>query len=106
VEGKKFDSGKVPLHLFPRAALWSISEVLAFGAQKYDAWNWAKGMAWSRLHGAALRHLTQWFDRDGVDEESGLSHLAHAGCCIAFLIAYEKLGLGEDDRPVYANPDV
>lgn len=94
----KFDGNKAPLELLPAPALEAISEVLAFGKAKYAAWNWAKGFAWSRLIGAALRHLFAFARGEDKDPESGLSHLAHAGCCILFLIAHERCGLGTDDR--------
>jgi hypothetical protein len=56
-------------------------------------------MAWSRCFGALMRHMTAWWEERDVDEETGMSHLWHAGCCILFLIAYELRGLGTDDRP-------
>lgn len=59
--------------------------------------NWRKGMLWSRLADAALRHLLKWVSGSRVDEETGLSHLAHAMCCLMFLLNYEQTGLGEDD---------
>jgi len=96
--GMKFDYGKTPLELLPTIALREIAKVLEFGAKKYDPWNWAKGMSWSRLAGAALRHLYAWLEREEKDPESDLSHLAHLGCCVLFLLTYEKLGLGTDDR--------
>ena len=102
MEGKKYDNGKPLIGLVPYCSIRAIAEVLTFGAKKYGPWNWAKGMKWSRLHDACLRHLGAWSMRVEKDEESGLSHLAHAGCCLMFLIAYEILGTGEDDR---WNPD-
>ena len=61
--------------------------------------NWEKGMKWSRLFGASLRHLWKWWWYKAPDEETGYSHLKHALCCIAFLVAYEERKVGEDDRP-------
>jgi hypothetical protein len=61
--------------------------------------NWRKGMAWHRLFGAALRHLWAWYRGEKADPETGLSHLAHAACCVLFLLTYELKGLGTDDRP-------
>lgn len=55
-------------------------------------------MAWSRMLGACLRHLFSWAKREEADPESGLSHLAHAACCVLFLIDYERRGAGQDDR--------
>lgn len=98
IGGVKHDQGKVPLHLLPTEALREVAKVLAFGAQKYDPWNWKKGMDWSRLHGAALRHLFAWAEGEEGDPETGLSHLAHAACCVLFLLTYEVLDLGTDDR--------
>lgn len=97
-KGIKFDSEKIPLNLLPTEALWEVGKVLALGRNKYDAYNWKNGMSWSRLYGAILRHLFAWMEREDKDPESGLSHLAHCACNILFLIVYEKLQLGEDDR--------
>jgi hypothetical protein len=94
----KYDAGKVPLELLPKQAMDEIAKVLGFGASKYGRDNWRKGMDWSRLIGAALRHITAFNDGEDIDPESGISHLAHAGCCISFLLAYQQLGLGRDDR--------
>jgi hypothetical protein len=96
--GTKHDFGKVPLELLPTEALREVAKVLDFGQRKYDPWNWKKGMKWSRLYGAMLRHLFAWSEREEQDPETGLSHLAHAGCCLTFLLTYEILGLGTDDR--------
>lgn len=60
--------------------------------------NWRKGFTWGRLSGAALRHLFAWIGGEDKDPESGLSHLAHAGCCVLFALTHELQGLGTDDR--------
>lgn len=99
MEGQKFDRGKPRLDLVPVSAIRALGEVLTMGADKYGDRNWEKGLEWSRVYAAALRHLTAWFDRAGPDAESGLSHLKHALCNVAFLIEYEQRGLGEDTRP-------
>lgn len=98
--GKKYDSKKNPVHLLPPDALWEISKVLGFGAQKYSEWNWYKGITFSRLFAAAMRHLWQWWRRKDYDAESHIRHLAHAGCCVLFLlqeVLEERTEL--DDRP-------
>lgn len=98
-EGRKDDGGKLPLHLLPIDAIEQITAVLDFGARKYEPRNWEKGMAWSRVFGALMRHMFAWWRGEKADPETGLSHLAHAGCCIFFLLAYEHRKIGEDDRP-------
>lgn len=97
-EGKKYDQDKPRLELFPSIAIEEISKVLTFGAKKYESWNWAHGLKWSRLAGAALRHLFAWLRGEDKDPETGLSHLAHLGCCVVFLIHLEQTRPDLDDR--------
>jgi len=97
-EAVKFDAGKPPLGLISRTALEEEAKVMAFGAQKYGRDNWRKGMDFSRLGDAALRHVYAFMDGEDVDQETGLSHLAHARCCLAFLLEFEGKRIGKDDR--------
>lgn len=96
--GRKDDSAKVPMDLLPYPALSEIAKVLDFGARKYSKWNWRGGIVWSRVVGAALRHIFAWMNGENKDPETGLSHLAHAGCCILFLLTYELEHPELDDR--------
>jgi len=133
--GKKFDKGKPRLELLPPSywlevdsklsadlAGWyfykwelpiSVSydavPILEFGANKYAAHNWIKGMRWGRLVGAFHRHCNKlenglWIPRDlsEADLESDLPHGAHAECCLLFLREYFYLWnrdqlVGEND---------
>lgn len=72
-----------------------VVPVLEHGCAKYGAWNWWKGMAWSRLFAAWLRHWRE----EGTDPDTGLPHADHALCCLLFLCCYALAGRGEDDRP-------
>jgi hypothetical protein len=94
----KFDQGKLPLHLLSTEALNQTAAVLAFGAEKYAEHNWRAGFAWSRPLSAAMRHITAFNAGEDKDPESGLSHLAHAACCIMFLLEFEKTHKHLDDR--------
>ena len=94
----KFDTNKLPLNLLSTEAMNQTAAVLAFGAQKYAAHNWRAGFAWSRPLAAAMRHITAFNDGEDCDPESGLSHLAHAACCIMFLLEFEKTHPHLDDR--------
>ena len=96
--GRKDDAEKPPLELLPSAALLEVAKVLGHGRKKYDAYNWTKGMNWSRLLGAAMRHLFAYNSGEDKDPESKLSHLAHLACCALFLLEYEQRKLGTDDR--------
>lgn len=77
--------------------LCEVGKVMEFGRKKYGKGNWRKGMQWSRLLAAVLRHLWKWSSGVTKDEETGLSHLAHATCSLMFLFVYEKEQLGEND---------
>jgi hypothetical protein len=94
----KFDDGKLPVNLLSSEALLQTAAVLKFGADKYHAHNWRDGFAWSRPLAAAMRHIMAFNDGEDKDPESGLSHLAHAACCIMFLLEFEKTHPHLDDR--------
>lgn len=97
--GKKFDAGKPRMELLPPVALEEVAKVLTFGASKYGAWNWAGGIVYSRLAGAALRHIFAWLRGEQTDPESGISHLGHAACCILMLLEFSSRGKDNlDDR--------
>lgn len=97
--GWKADNGKLPMHLLPPEFLTGTAAVLDFGARKYAPRNWEKGLEWSRVFSALERHLWAWWGGENTDAETGMSHLWHASCCMAFLVAYEARGHGTDDRP-------
>ena len=96
-------AAKPRLELVPFDVIEEIAEVLTFGAEKYEANNWARGARWGRYFAALLRHLFAWWRGEDLDPETGKSHLAHAGCCLFFLMAYQRHGWGEDDR--FRGPD-
>ena len=103
--GRKFDDGKLPYDLLPPEFLEGTAAVLGFGAQKYSARNWEIGMRWGRPFAALMRHMWAWWRGEDKDPETGFSHLWHAACCIAFLMAYEQRRIGDDDRPKGAGND-
>ena len=98
-EGRKYDDEKAPIDLIPPELLTATAAVLHYGARKYEPRNWEKGMRWGRVFAALMRHMWAWWSGEKTDPETNMSHLWHAACCIAFLIAYESRGIGEDDRP-------
>jgi hypothetical protein len=88
--GKKYDAGKVRLDLVPMRVVREIAKVLSFGAEKYGANNWQNVEPFEGRYYAALqRHLTSWREGERADPETGLPHLAHAGCCLFFLLSRE-----------------
>ena len=97
--GKRYNKGKNRLDLVPISLIRSVGEVLTKGAAKYDDRNWEKGMLYTVVYASLLRHLTDWFDGDNIDSESGLHHMAHVACNAAFLIEYANTCPELDDRP-------
>lgn len=90
LKGLKHDASKPPLSLLPGKALWRVAEVLDYGAKKYAAHNWRKGLTYNRLLSAALRHLTALMDGEEMDSETGLHHAAHAVCELLFLLQFHS----------------
>jgi hypothetical protein len=97
------ESAKPRLDLVPYAAVSQIAEVLTFGAAKYGDNNWCRGARWGRYFAALQRHVTAWWGGEELDPETGKPHLAHAGCCLLFLMEYQRNGWGTDDR--FVGPD-
>lgn len=91
--GRKFDSGKPEFSLLPPWALESVAKVLTFGAQKYeiDNWKYVENGA-QRYKNAALRHLNDYMKGEKFDQETGLNHLAHAVCCLMFMLDADESG--------------
>lgn len=105
-EGLKYDQNKLRYDLLPMEAIEPIIEILMFGAKKYEAYNWTKGIRYSRIFGALMRHLWAWWRGETNDPESGKNHLAHAGCCLFFLLSYSVRSMKQfDDRPTYTKKE-
>jgi hypothetical protein len=86
----KADVGKPQLTLVPRRILFDIARIREYGNNKYgDPENW-RTVEPQRYRDAAFRHLLAYLDDPaGVDDESGLPHLWHLACNIAFLCEME-----------------
>jgi hypothetical protein len=90
-KGMKFDQGKPRLGLIPPMAEVEVAKVLTFGANKYADNNWRKvDNAMTRYMDAALRHINAYRSGETLDSESGLGHLAHATCCLMFMLELEE----------------
>ena len=97
--GARFNDGKTRFDLIPLSALKDCADVFEYGAEKYAAWNWAKGMDWSVPYACMLRHLEAWYRGEDTDPESGLPHLGHVMCNLIMLSHYAKNYKDGDDRP-------
>lgn len=89
-EGRKDDAGKPPWDLLPWRATEEVVRVLEFGARKYAPDNWRKVPdSRRRYFAAAMRHLLAWWGGERNDPETNLHHLAHAECCLKFILEME-----------------
>lgn len=79
-------------------ALLMLAEVSAFGAQKYDAFNYLKGYDWNLSYDAAQRHLMAFWNGEDRDQESGLLHVLHAAWHCLAMSSFIERGLGTDTR--------
>jgi hypothetical protein len=89
--GRKFDGGKLQYGLVPPNALKATVEILTFGAEKYEPDNWRRVPDGPRRYfDAAQRHLWAYKAGEVNDPETGVSHLAHALCCIMFMLDLDE----------------
>ena len=87
VTGVKYDSGKPEYSLMPKGALHETVKVLTYGAKKYSPDNWKRVPELQKRYFDALqRHIYAYQSGENIDPESGLHHLAHASCCINFML--------------------
>ena len=88
--GKKYDQEKPRFDLIPPTAEEMLARVLTFGAKKYAPNNWMLVEdASNRYIAAALRHINAHRKGNYFDDETGEPHLAHAMCCLAFILELE-----------------
>lgn len=88
----KADAGKLRLTLVPHALIRAVARIRMYGNKKYPTGgedNW-RLVDKQRYRDAMFRHMLAYLDDPhGVDEESGLPHLWHCACNIAFLCELE-----------------
>lgn len=102
--GLRDNKGKARLSLVPAELEEAVAQVIwnsskDSGLGKYPLHNWKKGLPWSEVAESAMRHLKAFAQKgEDTDPESGLDHLAHAACNVAFLLWYRKHRQELDDR--------
>lgn len=91
--GAKNDAGKPQISLVPPDIVTAIARVREYGNKKYGASDNWKFVSRERYFDAYLRHtLAEMKDPGGVDKESGLPHIWHAACNLAFIIYLDTKG--------------
>lgn len=81
---------KALLEHSPTCHVRAVLEVRDEALWRSGAGNWRKvENARTRYYDAAMRHIHSWWLGEQIDAESGQHHLAHAICCLVFLLAVE-----------------
>lgn len=90
-QSAKTDAGKIRPTLVPPALIEAVAAVREYGCSKYHSPdNWRR-VEPQRYWEATLRHaLAAWDNYEATDAESGLPHLAHMACDIAFILQIMK----------------
>lgn len=109
----KADNGKPRLSLVPMEIIRNIARVREFGLKKYKEKESWKSVEVERYRDALLRHTLLYIeDPYGLDDESGLPHLWHLACNVAFLCELEKgkfkdnkLDLSKIKKPILQTED-
>ena len=89
-DGLKHDGGKARLDLVPPEIIEAVGTVMTHGAEKYGEGSYRQ-VEPKRYRAALMRHICKWMkDPHGTDEDSGLPHLWHIACNVAFLLELDK----------------
>lgn len=91
---------KSPFSTIPAPVVAEVGLAMLEGALKYGRHNYrAVGVRGSVYYDACLRHLTQWWEGEDIDPDSGLPHVVKAMACLAVLRDSQMIGNWVDDRP-------
>jgi len=82
--GTRYNDGKLKWSYVHFASLEPMVRVLMFGAQKYEPFNWQKGLKKDEILESMQRHLAKLIDGEVNDPESGLPHIGHIQCNAMF----------------------
>lgn len=89
-DGLKHDGGKYRLDLVPPEIIEAVGAVMTHGAEKYGEGSY-KRVEPKRYRAALMRHICKWLkDPHGKDSDSGMPHLWHIACNVAFLLELDK----------------
>jgi hypothetical protein len=99
---------KLPFSVLPWRVLTNVALAMLEGALKYGRQNYrAAGVRASVYFDAVVaRHLTQWWEGEDIDADSGLSHIDKAIAGLMVMRDSMLQGNFVDDRPPRGNVDM
>lgn len=98
--GVKHDEKKSRMDLLDPEFLLEMGRTMTYGAEKYEDRNWERGISYSRLYAAILRHTLKFWKGETFDRDSGLKALAHVAANAMMLASMAETW---DDRPEYVS---
>lgn len=87
--------------MMPEEALEEVMKVIQAGSLVYGKWNWldnASEVQYTRYMNAIERHFKKFKKGKDIDEDSNLPELAHIIVNCLFLLQYQCLNTGIDNR--------
>lgn len=99
----KFDQNKPRTDLIPPEAILGLADLYAMGARKYADRNWEKGMSYTRLLGALVRHAMAYLSGENYATDDKQHHMLSVAWCALAIFTFDCRGLAPewDDRPDY-----
>lgn len=97
-QGLRYNDGKLKWTYVHFGSLEPMVKVLMFGAQKYEPFNWQKGLKKDEILESMQRHLGKLIDGEENDPESGLHHIGHIMCNAMFWSYMDKKEKGEFNK--------
>lgn len=95
-DGLKHDGGKLRLDLVPPQMIEAVGAVMTHGAIKYGEGSYRR-VEPKRYRAALMRHIVEWLKNPyGLDKDSGLPHLWHVACNVAFLLELDQEDIKND----------
>ena len=92
---------KAPLHCIPCGPLYELGLAMMEGGRKYGTHNYrAVGVRASVYYDAVMRHITQWWEGEDIDLDSGLHPLIKAAASIVVMRDGMLMDNYIDDRPI------
>lgn len=92
---------KAPLHCIPCGPLYELGLAMMEGGRKYGTHNYrAVGVRASVYYDAIMRHVTQWWEGENIDSDSGLHPLIKAAASIVVMRDGMLMDNYIDDRPI------
>src|ERR1035437_4849633 len=83
------DPAKLQPSMIPPVFIEGVTQVLMFGARKYARGNWMLGTSFTDVLDAIKTHTLAVQRGEDLDTDSGLPHIYHIGCGLAFLSWYQ-----------------